>query len=85
MDVESAWQEMDRNESSHQVTNIFDASESKIEEMFSRNCVLYFPPNRFEEPAWLNEDQSESQGRVYGLETFKRIHDPQDYQLFTSP
>ena len=27
-----------------------------IENSLNRNCVLYFPPNRFEEPAWLNED-----------------------------
>ena len=24
--------------------------------LFSKNSVLYFPPNRFEEPAWLNEE-----------------------------
>ncbi|HEY9824304.1 MAG TPA: AAA family ATPase [Stenomitos sp.] len=27
-----------------------------IEKAFTNNCVLYFPPNRFEEPSWLNED-----------------------------
>lgn len=25
-------------------------------ELFEQNCILYFPPNRFEEPAWLNEE-----------------------------
>ncbi len=25
-------------------------------ELVAANCLLYFPPNRFEEPAWLNED-----------------------------
>ena len=28
----------------------------KIEEIFSKRCVLYFPASRFEEPAWLNEE-----------------------------
>ena len=27
-----------------------------IEEVFAKNCVLYFPFNRSEEPAWLNEN-----------------------------
>jgi len=26
-----------------------------IKDLLSKRCVLYFPPNRFEEPAWLNE------------------------------
>ncbi len=29
---------------------------SEIEQLFARNCVLYFPANRFEEPGWLNRD-----------------------------
>ena len=28
--------------------------EQKIESLFNKNCVLYFPPNRFEDPGWLN-------------------------------
>ena len=27
------------------------------------NCLLYFPPNRFEEPAWLNEDNLHAKPR----------------------
>lgn len=27
----------------------------RVEEIFTRNCILYFPPDRFEDPAWLNE------------------------------
>lgn len=26
----------------------------KLKELLDKNCILYFPPNRFEEPAWLN-------------------------------
>ena len=29
---------------------------AQVKEAFSKNCVLYFPHNRFEEPAWLNEE-----------------------------
>ena len=27
----------------------------RLKELFSSNCVLYFPPDRYEDPAWLNE------------------------------
>jgi energy-coupling factor transporter ATP-binding protein EcfA2 len=32
------------------------ANVANLEKAFSSSCVLYFPPNRFEEPSWLNED-----------------------------
>lgn len=32
------------------------AGKAVVEKAFSEGCVLYFPPNRFEEPSWLNED-----------------------------
>ena len=67
VDVESAWQEMDRNESSHLVSNISRRNEDKIKEIFSKNCVLYFPPNRFEEPAWLNEDNLKAKAEYMDL------------------
>jgi len=28
----------------------------KLQAIYSKHCALYFPPNRFEEPAWLNSD-----------------------------
>lgn len=31
-----------------------DAAEN-LREIYNEGCVLYFPPNRFEEPSWLNE------------------------------
>ena len=34
-----------------------------IKELFGRNCVLYFPPNRFEDPAWLNEENLTAEAR----------------------
>lgn len=35
----------------------------KVEEIFAKNCVLYFPFNRFEEPAWLNEENLRAQAQ----------------------
>ena len=32
-----------------------EPSRNKVRRMFSEHCILYFPPNRFEEPAWLTE------------------------------
>ena len=36
-------------------SNIYRVNENIVRSKFENNCVLYFPPNRFEEPAWLNE------------------------------
>ena len=37
-------------------SNINGSKEDAVKNIFSQNCILYFPPNRFEEPAWLNEE-----------------------------
>ena len=34
---------------------------------FNNNCVLYFPPNRFEEPAWLNIENLKSKAHFLDL------------------
>ena len=34
-----------------------------IKKLFERNCILYFPPNRFEDPAWLNEENLKAKAR----------------------
>ena len=33
----------------------FNAKKAAVKEIFSTHCILYFPANRFEDPAWLNE------------------------------
>jgi len=38
------------------ISNNFNNQKKILEEIFNHNCILYFPPNRFEEPAWLNLD-----------------------------
>ena len=56
--AEDIWTKIDSKEGDRYDSNISDAvaTESMIEEVFAKNCVLYFPFNRSEEPAWLNEN-----------------------------
>ena len=61
-DARSAWKKMDLDEgdyfgSTFPLTSSLimlpgqEKEKEKIEKIFSKNCVLYFPPNRFEDPA----------------------------------
>ena len=50
-----AWKGMNDDQNDHPTSNISE-SKSSIDNIFGENCVLYFPANRFEEPAWLNEE-----------------------------
>lgn len=52
-DAQGLWNGMDPTETSTILPH-FDSG--NIKELFGRNCILYFPPNRFEDPAWLNEE-----------------------------
>jgi energy-coupling factor transporter ATP-binding protein EcfA2 len=49
------WQQINANETSF-FNNNYNETEAKVKELFDSNCILYFPPNRFEEPGWLNYD-----------------------------
>ena len=51
-DAHDLWNRMDHAETSIISPN-FEAQ--RIKKLFERNCILYFPSNRFEDPAWLNE------------------------------
>ena len=86
-----AWEQMDPNSNDHPLTSIVEPNnEDKIKEIFANNCVLYFPPNRFEEPAWLNEENLKAKAKFMGVrylsgQTDRRIisysplHDNQDW------
>ena len=54
-DTVEAWEKVEPHENDHPLSNIADHTR-KVREIFSKNCILYFPPNRFEEPAWLNKE-----------------------------
>ena len=53
-DAESLWNEMAKTEVSRLHPEGL-ADRFRVEQLFRSNCVLYFPPDRFEDPAWLNE------------------------------
>ena len=55
-DAEGLWGKVKPEENDYYDSNISTRAVSKIRDLFSRNCVLFFPFNRFEEPAWLNEE-----------------------------
>ena len=61
-----AWNQMTADTNDRVVSNLGN-NDSRIREIFSRNCVLYFPSNRFEEPAWLNVENLTSPANYMDL------------------
>ena len=62
-EFQQLWQEFPDGQSDHYKTSfpgssrfVDRPSRESIRRMFSNFCVLYFPSNRFEEPAWLNAE-----------------------------
>ena len=70
---QEAWKKMDSWKKDHFDSNLRDENKNKIEDVFSKNCVLYFPPNRFEEPAWLNEDNLRAKAKYMNLKHFEEF------------
>ena len=65
-DVIDAWNGMNNDQIEHLTSNI-SGNKNKIQDIFQKNCVLYFPPNRFEEPAWLNEENLNAKAQYVDL------------------
>ena len=65
--AEEAWKSMPSGSNDHYFTNILTSDETKLRQVITRNCMLSFPPNRFEEPAWLNEENLKSRAAYMGL------------------
>ena len=63
-DAKDAWDRMDTTKHDLLISNFSTNNASKIEYLFSNNCVQYFPHNRFEEPAWLNEGHLNSDAEL---------------------
>ena len=68
--AQDLWQRM-KPESADNYMSRFSDEKNKIDNIFSKNCVLYFPPNRFEEPAWLNRGNLEAQAQYMDLTHFQ--------------
>ena len=66
-DAAATWNEMESDRTSHIHSNMYNTNQIKLQDLFSRNCVLYFPPNRFDEPAWLNEESLNARAEYMGL------------------
>ena len=50
-EVSDSWQKLEpekRDFFSHMTSR----QSEEIKNIFGKNCVLFFPPNRFEDPAW---------------------------------
>ena len=71
------------NDHSESNFNIDYASFNKLKGALAANCVLYFPFNRFEEPAWLNKQNLTAQVQYVDR---KRLTDHTSRQaIATSP
>ena len=67
-DARAAWNAMENWENSCLLSSFTLEDRDRFEGKFDSNCVLYFPPNRFEEPAWLNEENLNAQVSFMGIE-----------------
>ena len=61
--VEPMWQKLEAVSNDHSESNLATtyAAFNKLKTVFAENCALYFPFNRFEEPAWLNKQNLTAQ------------------------
>ena len=65
--VESAWQGLASTANDHYDSNLTESRIDELKELFTARCVLFFPFNRFEEPAWLNEENLNAQANYMAL------------------
>ena len=68
--AQGSWDEMDDNTNDHYQSTASPhfGNEEQIRESYKKNCMLYFPANRFEEPAWLNEQNLTTQAQHMEIE-----------------
>ena len=69
---EGMWQKIKPEENDHYDSNLSSnpGTVNTVKEIFAKSCVLYFPFNRFEEPAWLNQENLEAQARYMDIKHF---------------
>ena len=65
--TKNAWDQLPTETNSHLLTNIHPSKGNEIRDIFDKRCVLYFPHNRFEEPAWLNENNLEARAEYMDI------------------
>ena len=67
-DAQVAWSAIQSGESDYfsgPTNDVLD--DMKVRDAIRANCVLYFPPNRYEEPAWLNEQHLNTKAEYMNL------------------
>ena len=69
-DIRDTWNEMNPEKTDHFDSNFTPDNKDKVGGILSERCVLYFPPNRFEEPAWLNEDNLKTRVQIPGSQAY---------------
>ena len=66
-EVKNAWDQMSPDRNTHLLTNLNLGKIAEIKDLLGKSCTLYFPHNRFEEPAWLNEANLKSKATYTNL------------------
>jgi len=80
--MRSEWDQIPNKEHSHFSSNFHNSIES-TKNIFEKQCNLYFPVNRFEEPAWLNLENLTAKASYTELKRISR-HSNRDL-ICTSP
>ena len=68
------WDKIDQEEYSHYHSN-FQDDKPMLKDCLNKATHLFFPPNRFEEPAWLNELNLRNKASYTSLNTRDRLSD----------
>ena len=69
-DVGDFWKKLKSADRDYLSGEIFH-KEDKVKSSLSKNVVLYFPPNRFEEPAWLNQENLLAKAQYMALKNLQ--------------
>lgn len=54
-DLANAWNSMAAEAQDHIHSNLRGRNRKGVKDLLTKRCILFFPSNRFEDPAWLNE------------------------------
>ena len=59
--AQEEWGNMGGATADHPFGNIYQVGSDTLRGLLTTNCLLYFPHNRYEEPAWLNQANLQTQ------------------------
>jgi predicted ATPase len=70
--VRSSWSAIPEHEASHFHSSLTHNGQA-AKDLFDKQCCLYFPVNRFEDPAWLNIDNLKERANYTEIRQLKRL------------